>query len=175
MLHYTLSADGIELTDKLAKYIEKKVKPLEKYVPKSAQKAMTLDIHFRLIKKNHAHQTSNGSTFSRRSVNEAVQAVQRVSPGGEKRADVEELDSVSGSAVEQVERSVGHDEKEVKFILVLPHEKIVIKEATTHAYASLDVIMVEVKRRLRSYKEKHEPKSIRHRIARAKRKLPKKS
>lgn len=112
MQDYTLSSDGIELTDKLEKYVAKKVKPLEKYIPKSARESATLDIHFRLLKPT--------------------------------------------------------DEKEVEFILILPNEKIVIKEATTHAYASLDVIVVDVKRRLKTYKEKHEPKNIRHRIARAK-------
>lgn len=112
MRNYTLSSDGIELTDKLEKYVAKKVKPLEKYIPKSARESATLDIHFRLLKST--------------------------------------------------------DEKECKFILILPHDKIVLSEATTHAYASLDVIVVEAKRQLKAYKEKHEPKNIRHRIARAK-------
>lgn len=111
-MNYTLSVDGIELTGKLEKYVAKKVKPLEKYIPKRARESATLDIHFRLLKPSQ--------------------------------------------------------EKEVEFILVLPHQKIVLKEATTHAYASLDVIVVEAKRQIKTYKEKHEPKSIRHRIARSK-------
>ncbi|MBP9852571.1 MAG: putative sigma-54 modulation protein [Patescibacteria group bacterium] len=111
-MEYTLSSEGIELTDKLRKYVDKKVKPLEKFIPKHARESATLDIHFRL----HA----------------------------------------------------ATDQKEVEFILVLPKEKIVVKEATTHAYASLDVIAVDVKRRLRAYKDKHSPSGLRHRLARDK-------
>lgn len=115
MLQYTLSSEGIELTDKLRKYTSSKVKTLERFIPKAARESATLDIHFRLLKAT--------------------------------------------------------DEKEVEFILILPHEKIVISEATTHAYASLDVIIVEVKRRLRAYKDQHSPKGVRHRIARSKKTL----
>ena len=60
------------------------------------------------------------------------------------------------------------EEKECEFILVLPHDKLVVKEATGHSYAAIDIVVVEMRRRLRDYKEKHEPKAIRHRIARAK-------
>lgn len=111
-MRYTLSSEGIDLSNKLKKYVEKKVKTLDKYISDHARDSATLDIHFRYIKPT--------------------------------------------------------DEKEVEFILVLPQEKIFIKEATSHAYASLDVIIVEVKRRLKAYKEKHEPAKLRHRLSRNK-------
>lgn len=58
------------------------------------------------------------------------------------------------------------DEKECRFSLILPHETLVVTEATGHSYAAIDIVVAEMRRRIRVYKEKHEPKAIRHRIAR---------
>lgn len=112
MLQYKVSADGIQLSTKLQKYILTKVVSLQRNVPKRARESATLDIHLRYVKAT--------------------------------------------------------DEKECEFVLVLPHDKLVVKEATGHSYAAIDIVVVEMRRRLRDYKEKHEPKAVRHRIARSK-------
>ncbi len=44
MLAYTFSAEGFEHTDKLQKYVEGKVKDLEKYVPRKARDNASLAI-----------------------------------------------------------------------------------------------------------------------------------
>lgn len=45
MLRYTTSFDGVEPTDKLKKYILRKVRELEKYVPLKAREPAELTVH----------------------------------------------------------------------------------------------------------------------------------
>lgn len=42
MINYTFSADGFEKTDKLQKYVESKVKDIEKYVPRVSRESAEL-------------------------------------------------------------------------------------------------------------------------------------
>lgn len=44
MIRHTFSAEGFEKTDKLQKYIEKKVKDLEKYIPRKARGSAQLTV-----------------------------------------------------------------------------------------------------------------------------------
>lgn len=42
MINYTFSADGFEKTDKIQKYVETKVKDLEKYIPRVSRESAEL-------------------------------------------------------------------------------------------------------------------------------------
>lgn len=44
MIKYTFSAEGFEKTDKLQKYVEQKVKDIEKYIPRHARQSAQLSI-----------------------------------------------------------------------------------------------------------------------------------
>ncbi len=48
MINYTFSAEGFDKTDKLQKYVEQKVKDIEKYIPRRARQSSQLSI--RIIK-----------------------------------------------------------------------------------------------------------------------------
>lgn len=48
MIHHTFSAEGFDKTDKLQKYVEQKVKDIEKYIPRHARQSAQLGI--RIIK-----------------------------------------------------------------------------------------------------------------------------
>lgn len=47
MINYTFSADGFEKTDKLQKYVESKVKDLEKYVPRVSRESAELAVRMK--------------------------------------------------------------------------------------------------------------------------------
>ena len=44
MIQHTFSAEGFEKTDKLQKYVEKKVKDIEKYIPRKARSSAQLTV-----------------------------------------------------------------------------------------------------------------------------------
>lgn len=50
MLKYTFSAEGFESTDKLQKYVEGKVKELEKYVPRASRESALLTVRVKRTK-----------------------------------------------------------------------------------------------------------------------------
>lgn len=47
MINYTFSADGFEKTDKLQKYVESKVKDLEKYIPRVSRESAELSVRMK--------------------------------------------------------------------------------------------------------------------------------
>lgn len=50
MIH-TVSAEGFDLTPKLQKYTNGKVRDIEKYIPRHDRQAAALAVHFKLTKK----------------------------------------------------------------------------------------------------------------------------
>lgn len=50
MIH-TVSAEGFDLTPKLQKYTNGKVRDIEKYIPRSARQAAVLAVHFKITKR----------------------------------------------------------------------------------------------------------------------------
>jgi ribosomal subunit interface protein len=47
MINYTFSADGFEKTDKIQKYVESKVKDLEKYIPRVSRESAELQVRMK--------------------------------------------------------------------------------------------------------------------------------
>lgn len=54
MIRHTFSAEGFEHTDKLQKYVDQKVKDLEKYIPRFARDAAELSIRITRSPKTKA-------------------------------------------------------------------------------------------------------------------------
>lgn len=53
MLAYTFSAHGFEESEKLQKYVEKKVKDLEKYIPRASRESAELSVRIRKTKSKN--------------------------------------------------------------------------------------------------------------------------
>lgn len=76
------------------------------------------------------------------------------------------------SAEWSVRFTIAEDKRSKKCALklALPHETLVVTESAEHAYSSLDIAALDMKRKLQDYKTKHGTQSFRHRIARSMRK-----
>ena len=62
MINYTFSAEGFDKTDKLQKYVEQKVKDIEKYIPRHARQSAQLSI--RIVKTPKTKAESYGCSVS---------------------------------------------------------------------------------------------------------------
>lgn len=54
MIHYTTAFDNVEPTDKLKKYIQHKVRELEKYIPQKARESAELAVSLRAARAHNS-------------------------------------------------------------------------------------------------------------------------
>lgn len=64
MIQYTFSAEGFDSTDKLQKYVNKKVRELEKYIPRRSRAAAAISVRIVRSKKSKTETYECGLSLS---------------------------------------------------------------------------------------------------------------